>query len=66
MFPVDSLQELFKKFARKVAEHLVIAECVDDDLSSKVQSLLKRFFAKFRNVSRDRDLDHLETFLQTT
>ncbi len=58
------LQELFKKFAKKVSEH-VMSSWSDSNhdhnsLDTKIKTILIKYFGRFNDISTEGDIDKLE------
>lgn len=60
-----NVQELFKKFAKKTAEHLMLSceqtgeEDSRGDLDREANTVLQRYFSQFSQVKTEEDLKKL-------
>lgn len=52
---------MFKKFAKRVAEHmLVVYGSLKSELDKEIKIILQAFFNKYKQVTREKDLDNLD------
>lgn len=55
------LQDLFKKFAKKMAEQVMkYSDSGKAELDREIKKMLQKYFTQFGQVSTEEDLNHLE------
>lgn len=55
------VQVLFKKFAKRVAEHvLVVWDSLKSELDKEIKDILQVYFVKYKQVTTETDLVNLD------